>query len=279
MEKIDCAVIGAGVIGLAVARRLAAQGREVVVLEAEGSFGTGISARNSEVIHAGIYYPADSLKARLCVAGRRLLYAYCEERGIAHRRCGKLIVANSDGQREELARIAAAARTNGVDDLQLLSREAARSLEPALECSAALLSPSTGIIDSHALMLSLLGDAEGKGAVLAVSSPVLGGEPDDAGIVLDIGDASGTRLHAGVVVNCAGLGAQQVSRRLRGLPAVSSVVRDGDHIVALGREDGLVVEVVNALGGRGFHFRDFRVEQPTLEEVFLALTGRALRDQ
>ncbi len=221
MEKIDCAVIGAGVIGLAVARRLAAQGREVVVLEAEGSFGTGISARNSEVIHAGIYYPADSLKARLCVAGRRLLYAYCEERGIAHRRCGKLIVANSDGQREELAGIAAAARTNGVDDLQLLSREAARSLEPALECSAALLSPSTGIIDSHALMLSLLGDAEGKGAVLAVSSPVLGGEPDDAGIVLDIGDASGTRLHAGVVVNCAGLGAQQVSRRLRGLPAAS----------------------------------------------------------
>ena len=221
MEKIDCAVIGAGVIGLAVARRLAAQGREVVVLEAEGSFGTGISARNSEVIHAGIYYPADSLKARLCVAGRRLLYAYCEERGIAHRRCGKLIVANSDGQREELARIAAAARTNGVDDLQLLSREAARSLEPALECSAALLSPSTGIIDSHALMLSLLGDAEGKGAVLAVNIPVLGGEPDDAGIVLDIGDASGTRLHAAAVVNCAGLGAQQVSRRLRGLPAAS----------------------------------------------------------
>jgi L-2-hydroxyglutarate oxidase LhgO len=219
MEKIDCAVIGAGVIGLAVARRLAAEGREVLILEAEGAFGTGISARNSEVIHAGIYYPAGSLKARLCVAGRSMLYAYCAERGIGHRRCGKLIVAAGEAQREQLGRIAAGAAANGVDDLQFLSRDAARALEPALECSAALLSPSTGIIDSHALMLSLLGDAERHGAVLALQSPVLGGEIVDDGIVLDVKvGADDTAIHAGTVVNCAGLGAQGIARSLRGLP-------------------------------------------------------------
>ena len=219
MEKIDCAVIGAGVIGLAVARRLAAQGREVLILEAGNAFGTGISARNSEVIHAGIYYPAGSLKARLCVAGRHLLYAYCAERGIGHRRCGKLIVAAGTPQQTQLDRIAAGARANGVDDLRLLSRDEARALEPALECAAALLSPSTGIIDSHALMLSLLGDAEHDGAVLAVKSPVRGGEVVADGIILDVGsDSNGSLpIHARTVVNCAGLGAQDIARRLRGL--------------------------------------------------------------
>jgi L-2-hydroxyglutarate oxidase LhgO len=187
MEKIECAVIGAGVIGLAVARALAAQGREVLILEAENAFGTGISARNSEVIHAGIYYPAGSLKARFCVTGRALLYDYCAERGIAHRRCGKLIVATNEAQREQLARIAAGATANGVDDLRRLTRDEARALEPALECTAALLSPSTGIIDSHGLMLSLLGDAERNGAILAVNSPVTGGEIVDGGIVLEVG--------------------------------------------------------------------------------------------
>ena len=223
MEKIDCAVIGAGVIGLAVARRLAAQGRDVLILEAGSAFGTGISARNSEVIHAGIYYAAGSLKARLCVAGRSMLYAYCAERGIGHRRCGKLIVAAGETQREQLGRIAAGAAANGVDDLQFLSRDAARALEPALECNAALLSPSTGIIDSHALMLSLLGDAERKGAVLALQSPVRGGAAVSDGIVLDVGTDAGDamQLHASTVVNCAGLGAQAFARHLRGLrPAV-----------------------------------------------------------
>lgn len=223
MDKIDCAVVGAGVVGLAVARRLAADGREVLVLESGTAFGTGISARNSEVIHAGIHYPAGSLKARLCVAGRRMLYAYCGERGIAHRRCGKLIVATSERQRSELGRIAAGARANGVDDLMPLSREEARALEPALECTAALLSPSTGIIDSHALMLSLLGDAERDGAVLALHSRVRGGKVVEGGIVLDIeGDAGeATRLRAASVVNCAGLGAQNLARGLRGLPPES----------------------------------------------------------
>jgi len=219
MEEIGCAVIGAGVIGLAVARALAARGREVLILEAEGAFGTGISARNSEVIHAGIYYPAGSLKARLCVAGRDRLYAYCAERGVAHRRCGKLIVAGDDAQRGQLARIAAGAAANGVGDLRLLSRDEARALEPALQCSAALLSPSTGIIDSHALMLSLLGDAERDGAVLALNSPVRGGIVTSDGIALEIGGAEAMQLRAGIVVNCAGLGAQAVARGLVGLAA------------------------------------------------------------
>ncbi|MBI5897997.1 MAG: NAD(P)/FAD-dependent oxidoreductase [Rhodocyclales bacterium] len=222
MERIDCAIIGAGVVGLAVARELAARGREVLILEAESAFGTGISARNSEVIHAGIYYPAGSLKARLCVAGRKLLYAYCAERGIAHRPCGKLIVATSEAQVGELDAIASRARANGVDDLQRLSREAARALEPALECRAALLSPSTGIIDSHALMLSLLGDAERNGAVLALQTRVLGGRVAADGMVLDI-DSGGERSELGArcVVNCAGLGAQGFARALAGLPAES----------------------------------------------------------
>jgi L-2-hydroxyglutarate oxidase LhgO len=220
MEKIDCAVIGAGVVGLAVARQLAAQGREVLILEAGGAFGTGISARNSEVIHAGIYYPAGSLKARLCVAGRRMLYDYCAERGIGHRRCGKLIVATDDGQRGQLAAISAKARANGVEDLQLLARDDARALEPALECTAALLSPSTGIVDSHGLMLALLGDAERHGAVLALHSPVQGGEVAADRIMLEVGGApaNAMRLHARTVVNCAGLGAQGIAGRLRGLP-------------------------------------------------------------
>jgi L-2-hydroxyglutarate oxidase LhgO len=220
MEKIDCVVIGAGVVGLAVARELAAQGREVVILEAEDAFGTGISARNSEVIHAGIYYPAGSLKARLCVAGRQRLYAYCAERGIAHRRCGKLIVAGGDDQCAQLAGIATRARANGVDDLQRLDRAQARALEPALECRAALLSPSTGIIDSHGLMLSLLGDAEHMGAVLATHSHVAGGRVADNGIVLEV-DSGGEHiaLHARSVVNCAGLGARHVALGLRGLAA------------------------------------------------------------
>jgi L-2-hydroxyglutarate oxidase LhgO len=225
MEKIDCVVIGAGVVGLAVARQLADRGREVIVLEAEAVFGTGISARNSEVIHAGIYYPAGSLKARLCVAGRRQLYAYCAERGIPHRRCGKLIVATREAQVDELDAIAARARANGVDDLQHLSRDAARVLEPALECRAALLSPSTGIIDSHALMLSLLGDAERDGAVLALQSRVLGGRVEAEGMVLEVESGNGgnsrSELLAGSVVNCAGLGAQACARALTGLPAAS----------------------------------------------------------
>lgn len=218
MDKVDCLIIGAGVVGLAVARRLAAAGSEVLILEAEKTFGSGISARNSEVIHAGIYYPHASLKARLCVAGRQQLYDYCAARGISHRRCGKLIVATTEAQVAELGNIARQAAANGVDDLQMLDAQAARQLEPALACQAALLSPSTGIIDSHQLMLSLLADAEGHGAQLAVNCPVIGGTVAPDGIRLHTGGTASMEIHARSVINCAGLGAQVLARRIEGLP-------------------------------------------------------------
>ena len=217
MERIDCAVIGAGVIGLAVARALALAGREVIVLEAADAIGTETSSRNSEVIHAGIYYPAGSLKARACVAGKRFLYRYCAERGIAHRNCGKLIVAATAGQARQLDRIQAQAAANGVDDLRELSGAEARALEPALACEAALLSPSTGIVDSHGLMLAYQGDAEEHGAMIAFLSPVESGRARGDGIELEVGGHEPMRLACRSVVNAAGLGAQAVARRIDGL--------------------------------------------------------------
>jgi len=210
-------VIGAGAIGLAVARALALSGREVVVLEAEDAIGTGISSRNSEVIHAGIYYPAGSLKARTCVEGRERLYGYCEERGVPHRRCGKLIVATAEEQIEGLRALETKARANGVADIAWLEGREAMDLEPALSCVAALLSPSTGIIDSHGLMLAYRGDAEAAGAVIAFRSPVLGGEAIEGGTLLEVGGAEPGRLLAREVVNAAGLFAQPVAATLRGL--------------------------------------------------------------
>jgi L-2-hydroxyglutarate oxidase LhgO len=219
MDEFDCAVIGAGVVGLAVARALALRGREVIVLESEGAIGTGTSSRNSEVIHAGIYYPQGSLKAQLCVEGKQRLYAYAEERGLPHRRCGKLIVATSEAQVGQLEAIAAKARANGVDDLVLLSRAQARAMEPALECLAALHSPSTGIVDSHALMLSLQGDLEHAGGVLALKSGVVGAECGGTGIVLKSADGTALRCHS--VVNAAGLAAPRLARQFEGLPAAA----------------------------------------------------------
>lgn len=216
MEQLDCVVIGAGVVGLAVARELAMAGRDVVILEAANAFGTGVSSRNSEVIHAGIYYAPGSLKARLCVEGKALLYDYCAARGVAHRRCGKLIVATADEQRATLQSIAAQAAANGVHDLQPLTPEAARALEPELRCVAALLSPSTGIVDSHALMLALLGDAERQGAVLALRSPVLGGRVGADGIEIEVCGDEPMRVRARSVVNSAGLAAQQVASGMDG---------------------------------------------------------------
>jgi L-2-hydroxyglutarate oxidase LhgO len=219
MDEFDCAVIGAGVVGLAVARALALRGREVIVLESEGAIGTGTSSRNSEVIHAGIYYPQGSLKAQLCVEGKQRLYAYAEERGLPHRRCGKLIVATSEAQVGQLEAIAAKARANGVDDLVLLSRAQARAMEPALECLAALHSPSTGIVDSHVLMLSLQGDLEHAGGVLALKSGVVGAECGGTGIVLKSADGTALRCHS--VVNAAGLAAPRLARQFEGLPAAA----------------------------------------------------------
>ncbi|WCM91061.1 NAD(P)/FAD-dependent oxidoreductase [Acidovorax sp. NCPPB 2350] len=213
-DSVECVVIGAGVVGLAVARALALEGREVLVVESAPAIGTGTSSRNSEVIHAGIYYPEGSLKARLCVQGKEMLYAYCEARGVPHRRCGKLIVATSPGQVGALEGIEARALANGVHDLQRLSRAEALGLEPALECVAALLSPGTGIVDSHALMLALQGDLEHAGGIVALNTSLVGAEYTQDAIFLEAMD--GTRLQARCVVNAAGLTAPDAARRFRG---------------------------------------------------------------
>lgn len=215
MDQVDCVVVGAGVVGLAVARALALAGREVVVLEACDAFGTQTSARNSEVIHAGIYYPAGSLKAALCVRGKQLLYEYCAERGLPHQRCGKLIVATDDAQVAQLQGIQAKAAANGVTDLVLMDAAQARALEPHLQCLAALHSPSTGIVDSHALMLSLLGDLERTGSVLALNSPLE--RADIAQAAIDLVAVDGTQLRASTVVNAAGLQAPALAARFAGL--------------------------------------------------------------
>jgi len=216
-ERVDALVVGAGVVGLAVARALALSGREVIVLERAAAIGTGTSSRNSEVIHAGIYYPAGSLKAQLCVRGREALYAYCVERGVAHQRCGKLIVANTASQLTGLPGIIARAADNGVGDLVQLSRQEARAMEPQLTCLGALHSPSTGIVDSHALMLALQGDLENCGGLVACHSGVRELAVTARGIQVESLD--GTRLLARTVINAAGLHACELARKIRGLDA------------------------------------------------------------
>ncbi|CAN5260667.1 NAD(P)/FAD-dependent oxidoreductase [soil metagenome] len=217
MEAIDAVVVGAGVVGLAVGRALAQRGLETLVLERFDAIGTGTSSRNSEVIHAGIYYPPGSLKARLCVQGKAMLYAFCESHGVEHRRCGKLLVATQEAQRGKLAQIAAQARANGVGDLQLLDAAQLRALEPALCAVAGLLSPSTGIIDSHGLMLALQGDMEAAGGALAVLSPVEGIACGADGHVLRIGGETPMELGARIVVNAAGLWAPGLAGKTAGL--------------------------------------------------------------
>ncbi|MDR3454078.1 MAG: NAD(P)/FAD-dependent oxidoreductase [Rhodoferax sp.] len=251
MDIVDCVVIGAGVIGLAVARALALQGREVMVLEAAEAIGTGTSSRNSEVIHAGIYYATGSLKARLCVQGKQLLYAYCAERGIAHRRCGKLIVATSKAQVAQLSAIVDQARANGVHDLQLLTREQARALEPQLECVAALHSPGTGIVDSHALMLALQGDLEHAGGLVALNSPLARAECSKDAITLTAQD--GAALRATTVVNAAGLHAPALASKFAGLDArcvPPSYYAKGNYFTLSGRSpfDRLIYPVPEAAG-------------------------------
>jgi L-2-hydroxyglutarate oxidase LhgO len=220
MEKVDAVVIGAGVLGLAVGRALARRGLETVVLERAHAIGTATSSRNSEVVHAGLYYPTDSLKARLCVQGRRQLYAYCESHGVAHKRCGKLLVATEEDQVAGLARIDAQARANGVDDLQWLDSGQVRHLEPELRAVSALFSPSTGIVDSHGLMLSLQGDLEASGGALVLRSPVQGARCGAAGHVLQVGEEAGMELATPRVVNAAGLWAPALAQRVQGLSAI-----------------------------------------------------------
>jgi L-2-hydroxyglutarate oxidase LhgO len=221
METIDCAVIGAGVVGLAIARRLALAGREVIVLEAENSIGNHTSSRNSEVIHAGIYYPTASLRARMCVAGKLALYRYCAEHGVGHQRIGKVIVATADDEIPTLNKYKEQAERNGLTDLRWLSAQDVHALEPSVRAVAGVLSPSTGIIDSHALMLAYQGDAENHGAFVVLGSPVCGGQVTGSGTLLDVGGQEPMRIAARVVINAAGLTAPAVARSIAGVPAAS----------------------------------------------------------
>jgi L-2-hydroxyglutarate oxidase LhgO len=221
MEEIACVVVGAGVVGLSIARALALAGREVVVLEAEPKVGTGVSARSSEVVHAGIYYPTGSLRARLCVPGRRALYQYCTARGVAHRRLGKLIVATDEAQHPRLEALLHQARANGVDDLSWIEPTRAAELEPAVRCTAALWSPSTGIVDSHGFMCALRADAEAAGAVFVCGSPAVSGRATAGGFEIEVGGAEPAWLGCRTLVNAAGLGAQAFSRSLAGVAPAS----------------------------------------------------------
>jgi len=217
-EKVDCVVIGAGVVGLACARELAMAGREVIILEQADAIGTETSSRHSEVIHAGIYYEPGSLKAKFCVEGKLKMYAYLRERGIPFSQLGKLIVATSEEQVSSLYQIQDRAKKNGVNDLEILSHNEAIAREPELNCVAALWSPSTGVADSHSYMLALQGDAENYGGMIAFFSPVTGGEVSEKSIILNVGGESPMQLEASTVINAAGLHSQRLNHQLNKFP-------------------------------------------------------------
>jgi L-2-hydroxyglutarate oxidase LhgO len=257
LPGLDVAVIGAGVIGLAIARSLARAGRQVVVLEAEDRVGSHTSSRNSEVIHAGIYYEAGSLKARFCVQGKRALYDYCREQGIAFRRTGKLIVATRDEQIGTLEHLKLRAHGNGVDDLRWLDGNEVSQLEPDVVCVRALLSPSTGIVDSHGLVAALRRDAKAAGVEIVVSSPVLSGSARRDGILLSGGRAEPFTVLCRTVVNAAGLGAQSVAQAIEGLPketVPASFFAKGHYFVLGGRSPfSRLIYPVPQPGGLGIH--------------------------
>jgi L-2-hydroxyglutarate oxidase LhgO len=254
MESVDAIVVGAGVVGLAIARELARAGHEVVILEAEDAIGSHTSSRNSEVIHAGIYYPKGSLKARSCVAGKALLYEHCVSHGVPHRRSGKLIVATDQKQIQELENIQKRAHANGVTDVVWMTREQAGALEPAVSCVAALYSPSTGIVDSHALMLAYLGDAEDRGAMLALRSPLKKAVPGNNGFVVHTNEAD---VQCRILVNSAGLRAPTVARRIEGFPERSiprELYAKGNYYSLGGRSPfSRLVYPVPEPGGLGVH--------------------------
>jgi L-2-hydroxyglutarate oxidase LhgO len=257
MESVECVVVGAGVVGIAVARALALAGREVIVLDAAGAIGTETSSRNSEVIHAGIYYPKDSLMARFCVQGRRMLYAYCDERGVTYANCGKLIVATSPDEDDKLIGIKARAEANGVEGMRLLTAAEARGLEPNLVCTAALLSSTTGVLDSHGYMLALQGDAEAAGAVFVLHSPVTSGRVSDAAIDITVGGAEPMRLACRLLINAAGLHAPALARAIQGMPS-QLIPREyyakGNYFTLLGRSPfSRLIYPVPVPGGLGVH--------------------------
>jgi L-2-hydroxyglutarate oxidase LhgO len=256
-ETVDCVVIGAGVVGLAISRALAQAGREVIVVEAAEGIGTETSSRNSEVIHAGIYYPKGSLMARTCVTGRRLLYAYCAEHGVPHQNCGKLIVATNEDESARLAEIKGRAEANGVEGMRLLTADEALAMEPNLQCTAALLSPSTGIIDSHSFMLALQGDAEACGAMFAFHSPVTAGRVANAGIDLEVGGAEPMKLRCRLVVNAAGLHAPTLAKKIIGMPSdhiPTPYYAKGNYFTLTGRSPfSRLIYPVPVPGGLGVH--------------------------
>jgi L-2-hydroxyglutarate oxidase LhgO len=256
-ETVDCLVIGAGVVGLAVARALALAGREVIVVEAAEGIGTETSSRNSEVIHAGIYYPRGSLMARACVSGRRLLYAYCAGHGVPHRNCGKLIVATNEDESARLLEIKGRAEANGVEGMRLLSAAEAVALEPNLACTAALLSPSTGIVDSHSFMLALQGDAESAGAAFAFHSPVEKGRVIDEGIEIEVGGTEPMGLRCRLVINSAGLHAPALARKIEGMPSgrvPTAYYAKGNYFSLAGRSPfSRLIYPVPVPGGLGVH--------------------------
>jgi L-2-hydroxyglutarate oxidase LhgO len=238
IDRIDCAIVGAGVVGLAVARKLAMDGRGVVVLEAENKIGTHASSRNSEVIHAGIYYAPGSLKAKLCVRGRQALYEYCESGSLPYQRLGKIIVAVTEGEVSTLERYMTLAKQNGVDDLVWLTGADVKQMEPAVSCVRAILSPSTGIVDSGALMSSFKTDAQAHGAQVVLSSRVIGGEARADGIDIQVGGVDPTTVRCRTVINSAGLFAQSVARSIRGLDArtiPAACFAKGQYFVLSGR--------------------------------------------
>jgi L-2-hydroxyglutarate oxidase LhgO len=231
-------VVGAGIIGLAVARQAALAGHDVIVAEAEGHIGSGTSSRNSEVIHAGIYYPTGSLRERHCARSRRMLYAYCESHGVPYRKLGKLVVAGRDADIAVLEKLFAQAVRNGVEGLQMLTGAEARRMEPALACVAAFHSPETGIIDSHRYMLALQGDLENSGGALALNTPIARLALTSAGWEIAFGGSEPGSLTVDAVVNSAGHGAQTLARATEGYPSERVprlVLAKGNYFAYTGR--------------------------------------------
>jgi L-2-hydroxyglutarate oxidase LhgO len=257
VDEVECIVVGAGVVGLAVARALALAGREVIVLEAEAGIGTETSSRNSEVIHAGIYYPANSLMARFCVAGRRALYAYCQEKGVPHRNCGKLIAATNAEEDSLLAGIQRRAEANGVEGMRVLTAAEAIAMEPNLRCTSALHSPATGVIDSHAYMLALQGDAENAGAICVFLSPVVGARAARDGLDVFVGGSEPTQLRCRLLVNSAGLHAPLLAGKIAGMPAErvpTTYYAKGNYFTLSGRSPfSRLIYPVPVPGGLGVH--------------------------
>lgn len=255
--QFDCLVAGAGAVGLAVARALAQAGQEVLVLDSAATIGTGTSSRNSEVIHAGIYYPQDSLKARLCVAGKKALYRFCEEHEVAHRRIGKLIVAVRQTEIPKLQDYHAQAEANGVDDLQWLSAEKVREREPAVVCAQALLSPSTGILDTHEYMLALQADLEAADGLLAFNAPVESVERVAEGFRVRCGGPEPTTVSAKRFINAAGLHAPDLAARIQGLDPthVPQAFYAKGHYYSLSGKSPFsqLVYPIAAEGGLGVH--------------------------